>query len=134
MIVSNLTRQSLIADKVFAAKSFWERTRGLIGRPPLKPGEGLLLPGCMGIHMFGMSYSLDVIYLDRNNEVIAALENIKPNSFGPIKFNSCAVLEFPVGTIAKSKTQEGDQLVINGADDQLIERVAVKSIPVFRFI
>ena len=133
MIVTNITRQIRVANQVFAAKSFWDRMRGLIGRPPLKPGEGLLLPGCMGIHMFGMSYSLDVIYLDQNNEVIAALENIKPNSFGPIKLNSCAVLEFPVGTIRKSKTQLGDQIVINGADE-LIEPVAVKSIPVFRFI
>ena len=133
MIVTNITRQTRVADKVFAAKGFLERLKGLIGTPPLKAGEGFLLPGCMGIHMFGMSYPLDVIYVDRNNEVIAVLENIKPNTFGPIKFNSCSVFEFPVGTIRRSKTQLGDQLVINGADE-LIEPVAVKSIPVFRFI
>ena len=133
MIVTNLTRQTRVADKVFAAKSFWERTRGLIGTPPLKAGEGLLLPGCMGIHMFGMSYPLDVIYLDRNNEVIAVLEHIKPNTFGPVKLSSCTVLEFAVGTIRRSKTQIGDQIAINGADE-LIEVVPIKSIPVFRFI
>jgi uncharacterized membrane protein (UPF0127 family) len=133
MIVTNITRQTQVADKVFMAKSFWERTRGLIGTPPLKAGEGLLLPGCMGIHMFGMSYPLDVIYLDQNNEVILAIENLKPNTFGPVKFKSCAVLEFAVGTIQNSKTQTGDQIAINGADE-LIEPVPVRSIPALRFI
>lgn len=133
MIITNVTRQTRVADKVFATESFWSRLKGLIGTPPLKAGEGLLLPGCMGIHMFGMSYPLDVIYLDQNNEVILALENLRPNTFGPIKFKSCAVLEFPVGTIRNSHTQEGDQLVISGADE-LINLIPAKSIPALRFI
>ena len=133
MIVTNITQQTRIGDKVFIAKSFWERTRGLIGTPPLKAGEGLLLPGCMGVHMFGMGYPLDVIYLDRNNEVLLAIENLKPNTFGPVKFSSCAVLEFAVGTIHKSRTQVGDQIAMSGADE-LAEVIPVKSVPCFRSI
>ena len=133
MIVSNLTRQSVVANKVFLAKGFFNRLKGLIGTPPLRTGEGLLLPRAMGIHTFGINYPIDVVYLDKNSQVVALSEDLKPNSFGPVKFSSCAVLEFAVGTIRKSKTQLGDQLVINGADE-LIEPVAVKSIPVFRFI
>ncbi len=133
MIVTNMTRQTRVANKVFVAKSFLDRLKGLMGTPPLQAGEGFLLPGCMGIHMFGMSYPIDVIYLNKSSEVIALLENLKPNSFGPVKFNSCAVLEFAVGTIRRSKTQLGDQLAINGADE-LIEPAVVKPIPCFRLI
>ena len=133
MIVTNITRQTRIGNKVLVAKSFLDRMKGLIGAPPLQAGEGFLLPGCMGIHMFGMGYPLDVIYLDRNSIAIAVLENIKPNSFGPVKFTSCAVLELPVGTIRKSKTQLGDQIAVNGADE-LVEPVAVKPIPCFKLI
>ena len=132
MIVMNITRHTEVGDKVWKATNFWARMKGLIGTSKLRKGEGLLLPRCIGIHMFGMSYPLDVIYLDENNEVIALLENIQPNTFGLIKLHAKSVLELRVGTIKKSKTQIGDVLSVDG----VIEAIEAPKVPIplLRFI
>lgn len=75
-------------------------------------GEGLLIAPCNSIHMFGMKYAIDCIFLDANNKVVGLVENIAPGKmsrvFGPAK--QC--LELPAGAIASSSTQMGDLLTV----------------------
>ena len=131
MVITNLTRHTEVAHRVRIAESFWSRLKGLIGSLRLSAGEGLLLPNCMGIHMFGMNYPIDAIYLDRNHQVLLALESLRPNTFGPTRFNSCAVLELPVGTIHKSKTQIGDALSMEGLTEP--DQSSKAAVPILRF-
>ena len=112
MIVINETRETVVAKNVWAAGSFWERLRGLIGSPPLEENEGFLIPSCQGIHSFGMSYLFDAIYLDRNGRVLELIIGMKPNSFGIINFKTRSVLELPHGTIDRTKTQKDDLLFV----------------------
>ena len=60
------------------AKNAFERMRGLIGRPPPAPGEGLLIPKCNAIHTFFMKYPIDAVFLDRENRVVKAVRGIRP--------------------------------------------------------
>ena len=42
-----------------------ERMRGLLGRPPLRPGQALLIDDCNMVHTIGMRYAIDVVFVDR---------------------------------------------------------------------
>src|SRR5215210_694276 len=63
--VVNSSRGAVLAEWTDVAASSWRRMRGLLGRPPLRPGQGLLIVPCRGVHSFGMAYSIDVVHLDR---------------------------------------------------------------------
>ena len=52
--VTNLTRGRRIAAQVWLADRWWLRLRGLLGRSPLREGEGLMLEPCKAVHMLGM--------------------------------------------------------------------------------
>lgn len=60
------------------AEGFLARARGLIGRPPPPPGEGLLIPHCNAIHTFFMSYPIDATFLDKEGRVVKTVRNIRP--------------------------------------------------------
>lgn len=109
----NATRNSVLAAQLRTARNFFERFRGLIGSHPLKPGEGFLIPHCQGVHMFGMKYAIDVVYLDEQGKVIALVEGLRPNSFGPVHFRSKSVVELPEGTIKESGTKVGDMIYLS---------------------
>lgn len=60
------------------AGTFWKRAIGLIGKPGLEPGHGLLIPGCGSIHTFFMRFPIDVIFLDSENRVVRSVQDLKP--------------------------------------------------------
>ncbi|MBI4358333.1 MAG: DUF192 domain-containing protein [Candidatus Omnitrophica bacterium] len=116
MIAANITKHTVLAQKVWAARDFRERIEGLIVHKPLERGEGFLIPHCKGIHTFAMSYTIDVIYLDSNGKILALKNKLTPNSIGPIHFKTNAVLELPSGVIDETKTERGDVIVLSGAE------------------
>ncbi|HEX8362899.1 MAG TPA: DUF192 domain-containing protein, partial [Longimicrobium sp.] len=69
--MSNATRGAVVGSRVAVADRWWLRLRGLLGRPPLATGEGLLLDPCRAVHMLGMQYPLDVAFVDERNTVVA---------------------------------------------------------------
>ncbi|MEI7880862.1 MAG: DUF192 domain-containing protein, partial [bacterium] len=46
------------------ADTFWKRSIGLMGKPGLKAGQGLLLSPCGSIHTCFMRFPIDIIFLD----------------------------------------------------------------------
>ena len=95
--------------KIRTAGTIFERLRGLIGAPPLEPGEALLLPRCRGIHTFGMAYPIDAVFLDKTKTIVRMIEKMTPNKIGPVSWRADAVLELPSGTIEKMKLRLGDK-------------------------
>lgn len=67
-----------ILDRVWLANTMFHRLRGLLGRPPLQDGEGLLLDPCKGVHTFGMGYPLDVVFMDAAGVVIKTAQGLEP--------------------------------------------------------
>ena len=116
MMVLNLTRSSVVVQNLRVAQNLWERMRGLIGTEPLQIGEGFLIPHCQGIHTFGMTYRIDLIYLDREGKVVALFEELEPNQLGPIRFQTHSILELPVGAITRSGTHIGDLLNLDSLE------------------
>lgn len=99
-----------LGDRVAVADGWWSRLRGLLGRPPLEEGEGLLIVPSKGVHMYGMKYAIDVLMLDRERRVVAALPGLRPGARTPMFRRARYALELPAGTIEGSGTREGDVL------------------------
>jgi hypothetical protein len=110
MQVFNQSRNSSLTMSGRVADTFWLRLKGLLGAAPLQSGDGLLLVGEKSIHTLFMGFPIDVVYIDKSWQVIRLDPNMVPYRLGPFLPRSAFILELPVGTIAKSETQVGDQL------------------------
>ncbi len=107
---TNISRNQVLAEHVKLADSFFKRLRGLLFTLSLPDGEGLLLKPCNSIHCIGMAYTIDAIFLDKENIVIAALSDLKPWQVSAVYWQANSCLELAAGTISRSKTSTGDQL------------------------
>ena len=114
MRVRNLTRDSVIAERVNVAATFGARFRGLMGRPSLAPGSGLWLTGTSNIHMFFMRFPIDAVFLGRPDadgarRVVAVHADLPPWT-GIVWYARGAdvCLELPAGAAAASGTVVGD--------------------------
>jgi hypothetical protein len=92
---------------VYIADTFWARMIGWMGKR--EPGkDGLLIMPCNSVHTFFMKFPIDVLFLNFKNQVIAKHEAVAPNKIlWPIK-DAKAVLELPIGTIARLSIKGGD--------------------------
>lgn len=85
---------------------WYERLAGLLALPALKKGQGLLISPCNSVHTLGMKYALDLVYLNKQQEIIKLCENIVAQ-----RFSGCwaaqAVLELPTGSIAQLQLTTG---------------------------
>src|SRR3989344_8449782 len=70
----------LISARVKLCSTFFSRFRGLMLSKKLGKNECLILKNASDIHMLFVFQSIDVIWLDKNKEVIDKKENIKPFS------------------------------------------------------
>jgi uncharacterized membrane protein (UPF0127 family) len=102
----------VLSESTRTADNFFSRFRGLLWQPPLKPGEGLLISPCNQIHMIGMKYAIDVVFFDKCWTVVATVINIGPGKISRMYGKAHCCLELPTGTIEASKTEIGDQILI----------------------
>jgi uncharacterized membrane protein (UPF0127 family) len=98
----------LIASKVVKAKAFFDRFLGLIVRRKLKNEEGFLIEYCSSIHTFWMRYSIDAVFMDDDNRVVAIYKDIRPFRVTPFVRNASSVLELSSGVIGKTSLTIGD--------------------------
>ena len=83
---------------------------GLLGTTSLEPESGLLIFPTQAVHTFGMKYSIDVLFLDRQKRVVGLRPEVRPNRLTPIYWRAECVLELPAGTAKRSQTTVGDVL------------------------
>lgn len=106
----NESRGSELGARLEVARSFWSRGRGLMLRRGLEPGAGMVIEPCSSIHTFWMRFPIDVLYVNREDQVVRADEAMRPWRVGPLRPGSRYVIELPPGTIRASGTQPGDRL------------------------
>jgi hypothetical protein len=107
----NRTQSTTLAEHCQIAASLVARVVGLIGRPSLRRGEGLWIQKCNSIHMIGVRFPIDVIFLDGEQRVVKLAATVRP----PFHLRACfrranSVIELPVGVIADSGTNVGDMI------------------------
>jgi len=108
--VRNRTRDVCLARTAAVADSRWTRLRGLLGRRPLRPDEGLVLTPSRGIHMWGMRYSIDVVFTDDRDRVVALYRALQPWSRTRMHADAERAVELHEGTISRTGTCHGDLL------------------------
>jgi hypothetical protein len=108
--VTNATREKELGTRVGVANSFWLRLRGLLFRPPLWKGEGLLLQPCKAVHMSGMRYAVDVAFIDITGCVVAIYAGLAPGAKTRFHRTAHSALELPPGVLARTGTIEGDTI------------------------
>jgi len=84
----------------------------LLGRKGLNPGEALIMKPCKSIHTLFLNFPVDVLFVDKNNKVIALITSLKPWRVSAVYLRAEYAIELPCGMISKSLTTEGDEMVI----------------------
>jgi len=89
------------------------RLVGLLGKRSLAAGCGLFIVPSQAIHTVGMAFPIDVIFVDKRHSVLGVLECVRPFRITRVFWKAFGVLELPIGTIAASRTETGDQLKVD---------------------
>jgi len=109
--IHNATRDAEIAGHASAARSYWSRLIGLLGRSSLRPGEALLLDPCTSVHTAFMRFSIDVAFLDREARVVKIVPAMGPFRASAVLRGGRSAVELPKGTLERTGTAVGDQLL-----------------------
>jgi uncharacterized protein len=95
------------------------RTEGLLGWSDIREDQGMLLDfirsGVFAIHMQGMKFPIDAVWIDSNDVIRLIYEQIRPNSgiVYPSIFPVRYCLEIPAGFCKKHGIKEGQKVVFN---------------------
>jgi uncharacterized membrane protein (UPF0127 family) len=111
----NRTRREYLATELFIANTHWSRLRGLMASAPgsFHAGQGLWIVPCRGVHTMAMRFPIDVIYLNKQNQVVHLAEDLRPWRFAPLRIAAASVLELPIHTIDRTQTVIGDMIDIS---------------------
>lgn len=96
------------------ARSFRQRTIGLLGRNGLEPKAGLMFRRCRRVHTLGMRFEIDVIFID-SNDLVVALETLRPGRISQRHPRGVTCVELASGFIETARINVGDKLRIEPA-------------------
>jgi uncharacterized protein len=108
--VVNQTRGTLLGSRVRLADDMASRVRGFLFRPPPAAGEGILLSPCKAVHMYGVRFPLDVVFISEQGQVVATYRDLAPWRRSAMHGSALHALELPAGSIRASGTLVGDVL------------------------
>jgi uncharacterized protein len=103
----NKTNNIVICENVMVADTYFKRLKGLMFTKSLPEQNALHIVPCNEIHTFNMKYSIDVIYLDDKNSILAIDEDMKPGKIGKHVKNAVSVVELPSGKVKKLEVKIG---------------------------
>ena len=106
--VVNARTGRVVGTTIEEAKGPWRSFRGLMFRKGLPDGHGMLFRPAKGIHTQFMRFPIDLIYLDKNNQVLKVRPSMRPWRFDFT--NAAAVIEMTGGTAVAVDVQAGDRL------------------------
>jgi uncharacterized membrane protein (UPF0127 family) len=113
VFVYNKSKETFLSFRVRVADSVLSRLIGLLGRRSLKPDGGVWIVPANSIHTVGMLFSFDLVMIDKDFRVVNVKEMVRPFRVVWPKLRAESVIELPQHTIFRSRTQVGDQLVID---------------------
>ena len=95
--------------RIVNAESFLERFCGLMLKK--NADYAMLFRKCTSVHTFFMRFNLDIVYLDKDDNIVKIIKNLKPwRTALPVK-NTVSILEIP-SDILKDELKPGDKIII----------------------
>jgi uncharacterized membrane protein (UPF0127 family) len=107
-----LKQQQVYIGTVSIADNILTRIKGLLGAPPLPDYQGLLIKPCKQVHTVGMRYPISVWFIDKDNQVIRIINNLKPGKISPYIRTAQYIVEFSGNWAERCGCREGDYLEI----------------------
>jgi uncharacterized membrane protein (UPF0127 family) len=107
--IFNKTRGKVLAEHAAIADSSATRRTGLLKHTGLAPGEGLWIVPSEGVHTFGMKFTIDVAFLNKQRVVLKTRPHMAKSRIS-LCLRAHSVLELPAGTLDETGTVKGDQL------------------------
>lgn len=98
-----------VVSKVRKTTNFFDRMRGLLGTEKLRADEGLLITPCSSVHTFGMGYTIDVLFLDKQLTIVKMARSLRPWRMAASGASSM-VLELANNSIDNLHFEIGQQL------------------------
>jgi len=112
VFVYNQTKETFLAFRVKVADTVLGRMTGLLGKKSLNPDSGLWIVPANAVHTIGMLFAFDLVLIDKDFRGVGTRELVRPLKITRPNFRAESVLELPAHTIFRSRTEVGDQLVI----------------------
>lgn len=91
------------------ASSFLSRLRGLLFTRPLGAQHGLLIVPCNSVHTVGMTYPIDVVFIDSKGVIVKINTQLMPWRMARCK-QAYQTLELAAGQVAALEFELGLQL------------------------
>lgn len=104
----------IICERCLVADTPPRRLRGLLGRPGLETGEGLLIRPTNAIHMWFMRFAIDAVFVDGDGLVLRVAEHLRPWRMAAKRGAHC-VIELGAGECARRGLAAGDRLLLTPA-------------------
>ena len=108
-VVAQGQRERIVCERCEVADTPLRRLRGLMGRPRLERGEGLLLRPAPSIHTCFMRFPIDAVFVDRQLEVVGVSERVRPWRLARAR-GAHSVIELPAGECSRLRIATGDRL------------------------
>jgi len=117
LCVRNLTRGTVLCSRARLARSFRDRSRGLLGHNQLSADEGMLFEAesfvpVMWMHTMFMRFPIDIVFIGRGDNVIKIQASLKPWRLSAMVFGACKALELTAGAVIRTETAVGDSISI----------------------
>jgi uncharacterized membrane protein (UPF0127 family) len=106
----------VVAHHLELASDSRSRNRGLLGRSGLADGSALIIAPCNAVHTFFMRFTIDVIFADRQGNVVSLRPQLKPWRIGT-GLRGFAAVEMTGGSITKMGLLLGDRLTVERLPD-----------------
>ena len=116
--IYNKTRETFVATEVTVANDYFRRLVGLLGKTKrwAQLGKALWITPSQGVHTIGMLFPIDLIYLDKDKQVVHVEEFVRPFRISKVSLKTRSVIELPPHTVYRTGTQIGDQIEITRLD------------------
>jgi len=108
----NRSKETILANELSMADNFFLRLKGLLFTSNLPTGKGLYIAPCQAIHMMGMVYAIDCVFVDKQGTVVGLCKEVKPWALSPVFGKALGCIELPAGTIDATHTEVGDSVEI----------------------
>ncbi len=105
-----------VLRSVKIARGFLERLIGLLGRSGLEEGEALMIPDCGSVHTFGMRFVIDVLFFDKDGNVLALYPDTPSGYVLTPRLRDVHTLETTAGFISRHEIKTGDKLILTAGN------------------
>mgnify|MGYP002822069941 CR=1 FL=1 len=112
-MITNSSKNIPLAENTKHCTNAFTKCRGLMFTSPLR-NKGLVFHfgklQSISLHMFFVFYPIDVLWLNKDRQVVQMKKRFRPFTLIARSQPSCYVLELPSNTIDKTNTEIGDTI------------------------